>query len=263
MKRILPLLALSLALSACSIFHKDENEKDKNATAEQMYQDAQEDLDNGDYSKAVKLFESLEARYPYGRYAQQAELNIAYANFKDHEPAQALSAIDRFLKQHPTSPNVDYALYLKGLVNFIEDRTLFAVISRQDMAERDPKAAKESFEAFRDLITRFPDSRYTEDARSRMAYLVTALADHDLYVARYYYKRGAYLATANRSKDVLQNYANTDRVEKALVLMVAAYDKLGQTELRDDAQRVLKKNYPNSQLTLAEVIGNDPWWKLW
>lgn len=262
MKRILPLLALSLVLSGCGVFsHKEKEEK--TATAEELYKDAMEELDGGNYGRAVKAFETLEARYPYGRYAQQAELEIAYANFKDQEPTLALAAIDRFLKQHPTHPNVDYALYLKGLVNFIEDRTLFAALARQDMAERDPKAAKDSFEAFRDLVTRFPDSRYTEDARSRMAYLVTALADHDLYVARYYYKRGAYLATANRAKDILQNYANTDRVESALVMMVAAYDKLGQNELRDDARRVLQKNYPGSKLTADDVIGSDPWWKLW
>ncbi|WP_374351501.1 outer membrane protein assembly factor BamD [Chitinimonas sp.] len=262
MKRILPLLALSLLLSACSVFQR-KVEEEKIATAEQMYKEAKEELDGANYNRAVKAFEALQARYPYGIYAQQAELEIAYANYKDNEPTLALAAIDRFLKQHPTHANVDYALYLKGRVNFIEDRSLFASLARQDMAERDPKAAKESFEAFRNLVNRFPDSRYAEDARSRMAYLVTALADHDLYVARYYYKRGAYLATANRAKDIIENYSQTDRLESALVMMVAAYDKLGQNELRDDARRVLMQNYPQSKLTAADVIGNDAWWKLW
>jgi outer membrane protein assembly factor BamD len=262
MKRILPLLAVTLLLSACGVFGQKPKEE-KIATAEELYKAAMEELDSANYSRAVKAFEDLEARYPYGVYAQQAELQIAYANFKDNEPTLALAAIDRFLKQHPAHPSVDYALYLKGRVNFIEDRSLFAAISRQDMAERDPKAAKDSYEAFRDLVTRFPDSRYTEDARSRMAYLLVALADHDLYVARYYYKRGAYLAAANRGKNILENYANTDRVERALVLMAASYDKLGQTELRDDVRRVMAKNYPDSKLAVEDVLGNDLWWKLW
>ncbi|HEY9100838.1 outer membrane protein assembly factor BamD [Chitinimonas sp.] len=262
MKRILPFLAAALLLGACSSLGQKPDE-DAKATAEQMYTEAKQELDSGNYTRSVKLFEALQSRYPYGRYAQQADLEIAYANFKDQEPALALAAIDRFLKQHPTHQNVDYALYLRGLVNFIEDRTLFSAIAKQNMAERDPKAAKESFEAFRDLVTRFPDSRYAPDARDRMAFLVVALADHDLLVASYYYKRGAYLAAANRAKTVLESYGHTDRVETALVILAASYDKLGQTELRDDAKRVLTKTYPDSKLTEADVFPEAPWWKLW
>ncbi|MBV8657387.1 MAG: outer membrane protein assembly factor BamD [Burkholderiales bacterium] len=262
MKRILPLLVVSLLLSACGTFGKKPVE-DTTKSAEEMYREAKDELNSNNYSKAVKLFEALEARYPYGVYAQQADLEIAYANYKDQENEQAIAAIDRFLKQHPTHPSVDYALYLKGLVTFIEDRSLFSSIANQDMSERDPKAARESFEAFRDLTTRFPESRYAEDARDRMAYLVTALADHDLHVARYYYKRGAFLATANRCKNIVETYPNSNRVEPALVLMAAAYDKLGQPELRDDARRVLAKNYPNSKLTTDSVLGHEAWWKLW
>ncbi|QDQ27606.1 outer membrane protein assembly factor BamD [Chitinimonas arctica] len=263
MKRILPFLALALLLTACGSLNQKPSEENSGATAEQMYSEAKSELDSGNYTRSVKLFESLQARYPYGRYAQQADLEIAYANFKDQEPTLALAAIDRFLKQHPANPNVDYALYLRGLVNFIDDRTLFASIAKQNMAERDPKAAKESFEAFRDLVTRFPQSRYAPDSRDRMAFLVTALADHDLSVASYYYKRGAYLAAANRSKEVVLNYANTDRVETALAMMAAAYDKLGQNELRDDARRVFAKNYPQSKITEESILAESPWWKLW
>ncbi len=256
------MLAGSLLLAACGSVNEPAT-LDPKATAEQMYQEAKSELDSGSYARAVKLFEALQARYPYGRYAQQAELEIAYANYKDQENELALSAIDRFLKQHPTHQNVDYALYLKGLVNFIDDRSLFASIARQNMAERDPKAARESFEAFRDLVTRFPASRYANDARDRMAYLVVALADHDLSVATYYYKRGAYLATVNRAKAVIEQYANTDRVETALVMLAAAYDKLGQNELRDDTRRVLAKNYPDSKLSEETVFAESSWWKLW
>lgn len=228
-----------------------------------MYADAKSESESGSYGNAVKLFEALQARYPYGRFAQQADLEIAYANFKDSEPALALSAIDRFLKQHPTHPNVDYALYLKGLVNFIDDRSLFSAIAKQNMAERDPKSAKESFEAFRDLVSRFPNSRYTSDAQDRMAFLVVALADHDLSVAAYYFKRGAYLAAANRAKAVIETYPNTTRVETALVVLAASYNKLGQTELRDDTRRVIAKNFPQSKLTEDDIFADSAWWKLW
>ncbi|GLR11593.1 outer membrane protein assembly factor BamD [Chitinimonas prasina] len=263
MKRILPLLAAAFLLTACGSLGKKPDAENSGPTAEAMYSEAKTELTAGNYTRAVQLFESLQARYPYGRYAQQASLEIAYANFKDQEPELALAAIDRFLKQYPANPSVDYALYLKGLVNFIEDRSLFASISQQNMAERDPKAAKESFEAFRDLVTRFPESRYVADAQDRMAFLVTALADHDLSVATYYYNRGGYLAAANRAKFVIENYANTDRVETALVMLAAAYDKLGQTELRDDARRVLAKNYPNSKVAESQIFGETPWWKFW
>ncbi|MGQ5523905.1 outer membrane protein assembly factor BamD [Chitinimonas sp. PSY-7] len=262
MKHIVTLLTATLLLAACAGTPKSAADN-AGPGVEELYTEAKTELDGGNYTRAVKLFETLQARYPYGKYAQQSELEVAYANFKDQEPTLALAAIDRFLKQHPTHPNVDYALYLKGLVNFIEDRSLFARISRQNMAERDPKAARESFEAFNDLVTRFPNSSYTPDARDRMAFLVTALADHELHVAQYYFNRGAYLAAANRSKSVLENYANTDRVETALFIMAASYDKLGQQELRDDARRVIKQNYPQTKLTETNIFGESPWWKLW
>lgn len=262
MKRIVTLLTAALLLSACAGTPKPD-EENAGPSVEELYSEAKSEMDSGNYNRAVRLFETLQARYPYGKYAQQAELEVAYANFKDQEPELALAAIDRFLKQHPTHPNVDYALYLKGLVNFIEDRSLFASLSKQDMAERDPKSARESFEAFRDLVSRFPNSRYTPDARDRMAFLVVALADHELHVASYYFKRGAYLAAANRAKSVLENYSNTDRVEKALFVMAASYDRLGQQELRDDTRRVIAKNYPQSQLSEEKVVGDVAWWKLW
>lgn len=247
-------------LAACSSTKKPEKEI---TSADAMYKEAMEELDSGNYNKSVKLFEALEARYPYGRFAQQAELDIAYANYKDQEPALALAAVDRFIKQHPAHPNVDYAYYLKGLINFIEDKSLFASIADQDMSERDPKTARESFEAFKTLVTRYPKSRYAEDARDRMAYLLTALADNELHVARYYYLRGGYLASANRCKAVIENFPNSDRVETALVLLAASYDRLGQPELRDDARRVFVKSYPDSKLTAENIFPAQVWWKLW
>jgi outer membrane protein assembly factor BamD len=260
MKRILPLLCGAILLAGCGTTKKAEKEI---KSAEAMYKEAREELDGGSYEKAVKLLESLTAAYPYGRYAQQAELEVAYANYKAGETLLAIAAIDRFIKQHPVHPNLDYAYYLKGLVNFIRDRSLFADLAKQDHSERDPKAAREAFDAFKALVTRFPDSRYAEDSRDRMAYLVTALAENELHVARYYYKRGGFLAAANRAKALIETYPTSDRVESALIILVASYDKLGQVELRDDTARVLRKNYPQTKLTEAVVITSEPWWMLW
>src|SRR6185369_2527857 len=166
------------------------------------YSEAKSNLNEGNYEKAIKLYEKLEARYPYGRYAQQAQLEIAYAYYKDKDVASALAAADRFIKLHPGHPNVDYAYYLKGLANFNDDLGVLGNMAEkftgQDMTERDPKAARESFDAFRDLVTRFPESKYRADSMERMNYLVNSLASHEVHVARYYMKRGAYVAAANR-----------------------------------------------------------------
>lgn len=220
-------------------------------------------MDEGGYEKAIKYFESLEARYPYGRYAQQAQLEVAYAYYKNNEPVSAVAACERFIKLHPNHPNVDYAFYLKGLVNFNEDLGLLGAIASQDMSERDPKAARESFESFKELANRFPDSKYTPDAVNRMKYLVNALASHEVHTARYYFKRGAYVAAVNRGQYVLQHYPQAPAVEEAMSLMVKAYDAMGMADLRDDAMRVMRKNFPNSQYFSGAVKDGKAWWKLW
>ena len=152
---------------------------------------------------------------------------------------------------------------LKGLVTFNEDLGLLGQISRQDMTERDPKGARESFEAFRELITRFPDSKYTPDAVLRMKYLVNALAQLEVHVARYYMKRGAYLAAVNRAQFALKNYPEAPATEEALFIMVKGYDQMGMDDLRDDAERVMRKNYPNSEYYVRGLERKEPWWKLW
>ena len=215
------------------------------------------------YTKAIKYFEKLESRYPYGRYAQQAQIEIAYAYYKASEPANALAACDRFIKLHPNHPNVDYVYYLRGLINFNEDLGIMGSISNQDMTERDPKGARESFDAFRELVTRFPDSKYTPDAILRMKYLVNALASLELHVARYYMKRGAYLAAANRAQYAVLNYPDAPATEEALFIMVKAYDALALADLRDDAERVMRKNFPDSEYYVRGLDRKEPWWKLW
>ena len=207
---------------------------------------------------------SGQSRYPYGRFAQQAQIDMAYSYWKSGETASAIAACDRFIKLHPNHPNVDYVYYLRGLINFNEDIGLMGHISQQDMTERDPKGARESFEAFRELIARYPESKYTPDATLRMTYLVNALARLEVHVARYYMKRGAYVAAINRAQYAVKAYPDVPATEEALFIMVKAYDLLGMNDLRDDAERVMRKNFPNSVYYtrgLGEAKG--PWWKLW
>jgi len=242
MKRSVALFALLLA--ACSFI--DKHDPTAGYSAEKLYREAKEALDGGQYDLAIKRYETLESRFPYGRYSQQGQLEIAYAYYKQSEQASAVAATERFMKLHPNHPNVDYAYYLKGLVYFNEDLGLLGKISRQDRTERDPKAARESFDAFKELVQRYPESKYTPDALARMKYLVNALASHEVHVARYYMKRGAYVAASNRAQYALRNYPQAPAQEDALLIMIQAYDVLGMHELRNDAERVLRKNFPDS-----------------
>ncbi|MCX7226215.1 MAG: outer membrane protein assembly factor BamD [Burkholderiales bacterium] len=229
-----------------------------------IYTEARDELGAGAYDKAIGLFEKLEGRAAGTPLAQQAQLDKAYAHYKSGEPAQALAALERFLKLHPASPALDYALYLKGIINFNDDLGIFSTITRQDMSERDQKAAKESFESFKDLVTRFPQSRYSPDANQRMAYIVNSLADYEVHVARYYFARGAYVAAINRAQVAVADHPNTPSVEEALMILAKSYEALGMTQLRDDAQRILAKNYPQSPyLSGGAKVRTDPWWKVW
>ena len=229
-----------------------------------IYTEARDELGAGAYDKAIGLFEKLEGRAAGTPLAQQAQLDKAYAHYKSGEPAQALAALERFLKLHPASPALDYALYLKGIINFNDDLGIFSAITRQDMSERDQKAAKESFESFKDLVTRFPQSRYSPDANQRMAYIVNSLADYEVHVARYYFARGAYVAAINRAQVAVSDHPNTPSVEEALMILAKSYEALGMTQLRDDAQRILAKNYPQSPYLAGGVkVRTDPWWKVW
>jgi outer membrane protein assembly factor BamD len=232
-------------------------------SANKLYAEAKAAMADGAYDKAIKYFEKLEARYPYGRYAQQAQIETAYAYYKQDERAQALAACDRFIRLHPNHPHVDYVYYLKGLINFNENLGLLGYVSMQDPSERDPKAAQESFAAFKTLVTQFPDSKYAQDAVQRMAYLVNALASHEVHVARYYLKRGAFVAAANRAQYALKTYPDAPANEEALFIMIKAYDALGMNDLRDDAERVMRKNFPNSEYFKRGLERPEPWWKLW
>jgi len=194
---------------------------------------------------------------------------VAYAYYKDQEPISAIAAADRFIKLHPNHPNVDYVYYLKGLVNFNDDTgilgrlSLLGVRAEQDMTERDPRAARDSFLAFKELATRFPDSKYTPDAIARMKYLVNALASHEVHVAKYYLKRNAWVAAANRAKEVLRTYPEAPALEEALAILIIAYDKLELVELREDAKRVLALNFPDSAYAKGVNLEGHAWYRFW
>ncbi|MFZ2219621.1 MAG: outer membrane protein assembly factor BamD [Rhodoferax sp.] len=256
----------ALAGSALLIASCSSTVEDKTAgwSPNKIYAEAKDELSSGAYDKAVSLFEKLEGRAAGTPLAQQAQLDKAYANFKAGEPAQALATLDRFLKLHPASPAIDYALYLKGIINFNDDLGMFSVVTRQDLSERDQKAAKESFAAFKELVSRFPDSRYAPDASQRMTHIVNSLAEYEVHVARYYFTRGAYVAAINRAQIALADYQGVPAVEEALYILMQSYDALGMNQLRDDTKRVLTSNYPSSDyITRGFKESSDPWWKVW
>ncbi len=240
--RMLP-LALAILLAACGTIEKDPTAK---WDADRLYNEARTQLQDGNWGKARELYEKLEARYPFGRYAQQAQIEIAYCYFKEGEPADAISATDRFLKLNPTNSNTDYVYYLRGLVNFIDPPTIMGPLIHYRVSERDPKALRESYEAFKELVARFPASRYSADAALRINFLRDVLADHEVRVADYYYRRGAYLAAIGRAQAAIRDYRDSPVIERALALMARSYGQLGMKDLRDSAERVLRANYPNS-----------------
>jgi outer membrane protein assembly factor BamD len=256
------LLAAMLSLGGCGLLPEVVDET-AGWSAQKLYAEAKDNLNSGNYERAVKLFETLEARYPFGRYAQQAQLEVAYAYYKDNEPISAIAACDRFIKLHPNHPNVDYAYYLKGLANFNDDLGFLGKLVDQDLSERDPRAARDAFLAFKDLVTRFPDSKYAEDSTARMKYLVNALASNEVHVAKYYLKRRAWVAAANRAKEVLKTYPEAPAMEEALAILVVAYDELGLTDLRNDAERVLKLNFPDSKYAQGVSIREKAWYRFW
>ncbi len=238
------ILAMAVGLGGCASSAYDPT---ANWTADQLYADAKEQLDSGNWGAAVKALQKLESRYPFGRYAQQAQLDLAWASYKEGERAEALVAVDRFIRLHPTHERLDYAFFLKGLINFNSREGLIARMAGQDLSERDQQASREAYEAFKQVITRFPQSRYAEDALARMKFLVNAMASGEVHIARYYYNRGAYVAAVNRAQDVVSLYKQTPAMEEALNLMVLSYGKLGLTELRDDTLRVLERTFPQSR----------------
>ncbi len=254
-------LAAGLFLSGCANTTKDVT---AGWTPEKIYAEARDEANAGAWDKAIGYYEKLEGRAAGTTLAQQAQIDKAYAQYKTGDKIQAIATLDRFIRLHPASPALDYAIYLKGLVNFNDNLGLFSFITKQDLSERDQKAAKDSYESFKELTTRFPESKYTPEARQRMLHIVNALAAYEVHVARYYASRGAHVAAVNRAQQAIAEYPGVPAVEEALAILVSSYDAMGMTALRDDAKRVLEKNFPQSDsLKAGGVKKSSSWWRLW
>jgi outer membrane protein assembly factor BamD len=251
--------AVIAALSACGSTSDSRNPAQMSNEA--LYAQAKNEIASSTWIDALRTLERLQARDPFSVFAQQAMLETAYVHWRDSNPTEALATLDRFQRQFPNHPATDYALYLRGLVNFNENLGFLARFTDQKLSERDPKSARESFDAFKELATRFPDSVYTPDAIDRMNFLVNALAEYEVHVARYYLRRGAPLAAINRAQFAVKTYQTAPALEEALAIMVIAYDELKQPELAKDAQRVLDKNFPNSgKVAAVRKVEQPRWW---
>jgi outer membrane protein assembly factor BamD len=244
-------MAFVLAGSGCARFglhnmfghHKDE--KTETLPVEQLYALGHKSLENGNVGEAQKTYKRLISRFPYGPYTEQAQLDLTYAQYKDGKYDDATSTVDRFIRTYPTHRHVDYAYYMRGLIDFNRDTQLLARLARLDKSQRDQASPRQSFNDFAELLRRYPNSRYAPDARQRMVYLREELAKHEIGVGLFYLNRKAYVAAANRGQYVITNYPQSIYDGDALALMAESYKRLGDTKLADDAKRVLQQNYPN------------------
>lgn len=242
------ILLLSLFwLHACGLL-PEQVDKTKGWSAQKFYSEASSALADGEYTQAIEYYEGLEARYPFGKYAMQSQLDIAYAHYKNGDSESAINAADRFIRLHPRNPYVDYAYYLKGVVNFTRNLSFLSRFLPTDTSQRDPGASLESFNDFSTLVRKYPQSQYADDARKRMFYLRNNLASHEIHAARYYMKKGAWLAAANRANRVVEQFQRTPAVAEALEIMIEAYAKLGLDDLSADAEKVLALNQNSGNL---------------
>lgn len=258
-------LVAALALGGCGLFSTDTAPTiSATASPEKLYADAKGEIAAGNWDQAIKILERVEGRGAGTILAQQAQLDMAYAYWRSGDRAQATATVERFIRLNPSSPALDYALYLRGVINFNDDIGVMGSLAGQDLSERDQKASRESFQAFKQLVDQFPDSQYAADARIRMDYIANSLAAYEVHVARYYFRRGAYLAAANRAQLALVDFERAPATEEALYILVQSYDRLGLTTLRDDANRIFEKSFPNSQLPVTGLqTGGKRWWHIW
>ena len=255
-------LVMVVSLGAgCASTYKDPESQ---WSAERLYAEAKQEASGGNYEHAIKLYERLEGRATGTALAQQAQIERAYMLYKNGDKAQALSVLDRFVKLHPTSPAADYAYYLKGVINFNDNLGLLGNLARQDLSERDQQAARDAYQSFKQLVDLYPQSLYADDSRVRMNYIVNTLASYEVHVARYYLHRGAYIAAINRAQSVITEFQESPSTQEALYIMTQCYDKLGLTELRDDANRVLLKNFPGTTMQIDNLgVVKRKWWQFW
>ena len=260
--RAVSIAVLILVLAACGARREAETET---LPVEQLYTEAKTSLDTGNYERAIRYYKRLTSRFPFGDYSEQAQLDLAFAQYKRSDYDEAVSTVNRFVKTYPAHPKIDYAFYLRGLVNFDRNRSYIDRLVPSQAGNRDLEAARQSFNDFSEMLRRYPQSSYAADARQRMVFLRNDIANSELTVARYYFRRGAYVGAANRAKYIVENYQQAAQIPDALALMVQSYEALGQKDLADDARRVLEANAPDHPyLTGASVEGKRSWWsKLW
>jgi outer membrane protein assembly factor BamD len=250
-QKFLIIFCLGIVLQGCEAlknFKSDDSGPTEDYTdwdAKKFHDKAKLAMDAENFPKAIKLYETLEARYPFGDYAAQTQLDIAYAYFKNEDPEASIAAADRFIKIHPRNTSVDYAYYLKGLVNFNRSIGFIDRFLPTDVSQRNPSNAKDAYNNFQELVRRFPDSKYVPDAKQRMVGLRNNLAMYEIHVARFYLKRRAYVAAANRGGFVVKEFQRTPAVPYALQIMQKAYIKLGLDDLAADTKRVYEQNYPD------------------
>jgi outer membrane protein assembly factor BamD len=258
---LLSALMAALQLSGCASATKEES---PDTTAERLYKEARDDIESGTYERAIKTLERVESLAAGSLLGQQALLDTAYIHWRNGERTEGLAAIDRFIKLNPSSPALDYALYLRGVTNFNDNLGLLGNLAKQDLSERDQSASRESFQSFKQLVDQFPQSRYAPDAKARMNFIINSLASYEVHVARYYFRRGAYVAAAARAQQAVAEYQQSPAAEEALFIMMQSYDKLQLAGLRDDAERVLRQNFPNSSfLGLGTALTPKAWWRFW
>jgi outer membrane protein assembly factor BamD len=244
----LSMLALLLGVSGC----RKDKEFQGEISAEDLYAQANKSLSSGNWGRAIAAYKALQTRYPFGRYTEQSMIDLSYAYFKAGEPENALSTLDRFIRTYPTHPNVDYAYYLKGLVNYEQNLGFLEKMMPNRVRDRDQSMARDAFLDFSELIRRFPDSRYVPDARQRMIFLRNNLAAYEIVVAEFYLRREAYIAAANRARYALETYPNTPQTAEALVVLHRAYTELDLPDLAEGSMTVLALNYPDHYYVLGK-----------
>jgi len=262
--KLISTLILTLLLSGCFFFGDPvEFDETTGQSPQWILTRGEAYASNRDWPEAIKVLEKGEQRYPNSKLAPQFKLDLAFAYYKFSQDAQAIAMLDKFIRLYPNHPTVDYAYYLKGVVLFV-DRNLFDKFTFQDISDRDVNSLKASFNAFKLLIERYPDSKYYDDAVIRMTYLMNKMAEHQIHVARYYMKRKAYVAALNRSQYVLEEFPQTIHQEEAIIIIISAYEFLGIKDLQKDTEKILKLNYPDSKYHTKDLQAQKKdWWNIW
>jgi outer membrane protein assembly factor BamD len=256
---VVALCIVLLAVSGCRT-HRERDEK--KVTPDILYKKAHKSLESSDYNTAIKSYEQLTARFPFTDEARQARLDLIYAYYRAGEKESATDAAETFIRENPTHPRVDYAWYVKGLVDFERSPNAIERLFRADLTQRPPSTARKAFAAFKTVVEQYPKSEYAHDSLQRMIYLRNRLASYEVHVARYYFRRGAYVAAAQRAKGAIEQYDGAPAIREALEIMISSYDRLNLQPLAADARQVYAANYSAEVRTSVAQVKKS-WWRIW